>query len=162
LAGAAPPRRHYRDDSGPQLGQFGPHSWSARGPAARLDWPAPGCIYFRRGTLEETPGSGQDRRPLPHPSTQLRQAASWVVVVAIVACGCSLASPQLPAPPASARQVPTAVERSPALLGPPCQRDRLRQRRVSGPPPLPIAHCLLTTRPSCCALAVAQPRRPKA
>jgi hypothetical protein len=80
LAGGAPPRRHYRDDSGPQLGQFGPHSWSARGPAARLDWPAPGCIYFRRGALQETPGSGQDRRPLPHPSTQLRQAASCVVV----------------------------------------------------------------------------------
>jgi hypothetical protein len=39
--------------------------------------------------------------------------------------------------------VPTAVERSPALLGPPCQRDGLRQRRVSGPPPLPIAHCPL-------------------
>jgi hypothetical protein len=94
------------------------------------------------------------RFPTPRRSCDRRRrgSSSWVVV-AIVACGCSLASPQLPAPPASARQVPTAVERSPALPGPPCQRDRLRQRCVPG---------LLTTRPSCCALAVAQPRRPKA
>jgi hypothetical protein len=56
-------------------------------PGARrlaLTGPRLGAFIFDVGTLEETPGSGQDRHPLPHPSTQLRQAASCVVVVAVV------------------------------------------------------------------------------
>jgi hypothetical protein len=71
------------------------------------------------------------RFPTPRRSCDRRRRASCVVVVAIVYLLCT--------PPPSARQVPTAVERSPALPGPPCQRDRLRQCRVPGPPPLPIA-----------------------
>jgi hypothetical protein len=101
--------------------------------------------------LEETPGSGQDRRRLPHPSTQLRQAASCVVVVGIVGA----------APPRHnclrLEQVPDKCQR------PSRDRQRCSARRVN------MTSCAsatfqarldyllaLTTRPSCSALAVAQ------